>query len=73
MDGYSKILLTIIAASLVLIVAKLWEPREAHAQGFLSSAPTIGDFQDAKTTEQRQKLVRRIPLVRVQGGFVSTD
>ena len=73
MDRYSKVLLTIIAASLVLIAAKLWEPREAHAQSFLSSAPTIGDFQNAKTPEERQKLVRHIPFVRVQGGTVSVD
>jgi len=73
MDRFSKVLLTIIAASLVLIAAKLWEPREAHAQGFLSSAPTIGDFQDATTTEQKRKLVRRIPLVRVQGGHVGVN
>jgi hypothetical protein len=73
MDRYSKVLLTIIAASLVLIAARLWEPREAHAQSFLSSAPTIGEWQDAKTPEDRRKLFRRIPMVRVQGGQVAVD
>lgn len=73
MDRYTKVLLTIIAASLVLIAAKLWEPREALAQGFLSSAPTIGDFQDAYSADEKRKLIRRIPLVRVQGGSISVD
>lgn len=73
MDRYSKVLLTIIAASLVLIAARLWEPREAHAQSFLSSAPTIGDFRNAKTAEDRQKLVLRVPLVQVRGGSISID
>ncbi len=73
MDGFTKAVLTVIAVALTLIAAKMWAPGEAHAQGLFSGAPTVGEFQDAKTPEDKQKLFRRIPLVRVQGGTVSIN
>ena len=73
MDRFTKAVLAVIAFSLSLIAAKLWTPSEAHAQGLFSGAPTLGDFQDTKDPEARKKLLRRIPVVRVQGGTVSIE
>ena len=73
MDRFTKTVLAVIAVALSLIAAKMWAPSEAHAQGFLSGAPTIGEFQDAKTDEARSKLARRVPVVRVQGGSISIN
>ena len=74
MDRFTKAVFAVIAVSLVAIAAKLWAPSgEAHAQGMFSGAPTIGEFRDAKTDEQRDKLNRRIPVIRVQGGYISIN
>ena len=70
-DRYTKTVLTIIAASLSLIAAKMWEPREAHA-GVFGSAPTIGDLRNAKDSEARARVINNVPLVRVFGS-VSVD
>jgi hypothetical protein len=70
MDRFTKFLLVVIAIATSAIAFKMWMP-EANAQGFLSSAPTIGDFQDTKDPEGRRKLARRIPIIRVQGGQIS--
>ena len=73
MDRFTKAVLTVIAVSLLLIAAKMWVPNEAHAQSMFSAAPTIGEFQDVKSDEARTKLVRRVPIVRVQGGNISIN
>lgn len=73
MDRFTKCVFTVIAVSLAAIAAKMWAPAEAHAQGLFAGAPTIGEYQDTKTDSDRAKLNRRIPLVRVQGGFVSVN
>ena len=73
MDRFTKAMLAVIAVSLLSIAAKMWGPNEAHAQGFLSGAPTIGEFQDAKTPEDKQRIYRKIPMVRVQGGLISIN
>jgi hypothetical protein len=67
MDRISRFLLAVIAVSLAAIAAKLWHPAEAHAQAFLSSAPTVGEFQDAKSGDDKTRLLRRIPVVKVYG------
>lgn len=58
MDRYSQAVLTVIAAALVAIAAKLW------------SVPTTGDLMDsAKGSDQDAVLsvVKRVPLLRIQG------
>ncbi|RIZ70629.1 MAG: hypothetical protein D0528_01050 [Methylococcales bacterium] len=79
MDSYSKLVFTVIAVSLAIIAAKMLEPKAAYAGPF-SAGPTIGDFIDlreihdpVKLSEARSKLMRGIPLVRVQGGQISAD
>jgi hypothetical protein len=79
MDKYTKLVLTVIAVSLIIIAIKLWEPREAHTGPF-SSGPTVGDLMalreikdQAKLAAARDHLIRSIPLVRVQGGQISAD
>ena len=79
MDKYSKFIFTVIAISLVIIAAKVIEPQEAQAGAF-SSSPTVGDLMDlreiqdpAKLSEARNRIIRNIPLVRVQGGQISAD
>lgn len=79
MDLYTKIILTIIAISLVIIAAGKLETPTVHAGAF-SSGPTIGDLMDLrdihdqkKRSEIRTKIIRNIPLVRVQGGQISAD
>jgi hypothetical protein len=68
MDRFTKAVLAVIAFALCAIAAKMWEvPAAANAQGAISGAPTVGQFQDAQTVEQRAALVRRIPVVRVHG------
>ena len=70
MDRYTKTVLSVIAISLSLIAAKMWEPREAHA-GVFGSAPTIGDLLNTKDPEARVRLMNNVPLVRVVGGSIS--
>ena len=79
MDFYTKFVLTVIAISLVIIATGRIEPKEVHAGSF-SSGPTIGDLMDLrdihdqnKLAEARTKIMRSIPLVRVQGGQISAD
>ena len=72
-DKYLIIVLTAIAVFLLLITLKLYEPREVNA-ALVSGSPTIGDWEDSKYSDgTRRNLIRRIPLVRVHGGFVKTD
>ncbi len=78
MDRYTKVVLTVIAVALGVVALRIVEPQEANAAGFsLASAPTYGDIlalRDIKDTTQRKEaylaILRRIPLVRVQGGSV---
>ena len=79
MDFYTKGVLTIIAASLLVIALKQLEPKEAHA-GVFDGSPTVGDLMElqgikdaTKRQETAQKIMRRVPLVRIQGGNVSVD
>ena len=79
MDLYSKGVLTVIAVCLVVIALKQWEPKEAHA-GVFDGTPTVGDLMElrdikdpTKRQEAAQKIMRRVPLVRIQGGSVSVD
>ena len=72
MDRFTKFVLAVIAVALLAIAAKPSAP-EAHAQSFLSGAPTVGDFQDAKTPGDKARLLRRIPVIRVQGGTISVN
>lgn len=72
-DKYYKVVLTAIALFLLLIVLKLYEPREAKASLY-SSAPTVGELWDLNNIKDNERsmmasknLIRRIPLVRVHG------
>lgn len=64
-----SILLTVIAAALVSISVKLW----------FFAPPTFGDFlalrdvQSEKKTEARMAMMRKLPLVRVQGGDIDVS
>lgn len=80
MDKYTKAVLTVIAASLAVVALKLVQPQEAHAGLLSSSPPTYGDFlalRDIKDAAARKeaymKLMRSIPIVRVQGGQIDAD
>ena len=77
MDVYSKTILTVIAACLIVIAVKQVEPSEAHAGPF-DGAVTFGDVMDLQEIkdptareEAFKKINRRLPLVRIHGGFVS--
>jgi hypothetical protein len=79
MDFYTKFILTIIAISLLIIATGKFETQTVYAGPF-SSGPTIGDLMDLrniydqkKLSEARTKIMRNIPLVRVQGGQISAD
>lgn len=79
MDRYSKTVLTMIALSLAFIAVKMWQPQEAHT-GVFSGGPTRGDLLDlreikdsAKRRETRVRLLRSIPLVRIEGGHVEVS
>lgn len=68
MDKYTKVLLTLIAVSLVMISIKLWEPRSAEAL-FAYYGPTLGDLvrvqriEDAGKRENiMEQLTDKIPL-----------
>ena len=70
MDNYSKVILTIIAVALCAIAFKI----------FSNNNPTFGDYialREIKDYEQRKearlKLIKSLPLVRVQGGNVDVD
>ncbi|MEW6671771.1 MAG: hypothetical protein AB1427_08705 [Thermodesulfobacteriota bacterium] len=63
MDKTVKILLSIIAAALVLIAIKLWEPREAHS-GFVGGGPTFGKLKSAKG-ESLNDIIDDMPVVFV--------
>lgn len=75
MDNYSKAILTIIAVALCAIAFNLFTRDNSF-----STTPTFGDFialREIKDPEQRKeaglKLIKSLPLVRVQGGHVNAD
>ena len=79
MDAYTKSILTLIAVSLSAIALRLFEPQQAQAS-ILSQGPTLGDaldLRDIKDPKERKdaqtRLMRSIPLVRVQGGNVDVS
>ncbi len=79
MDLYTKAVLTVIAGALVVIGLRLGEPPPVQA-GLLDGAPTVGDFRrlrDLKDRNEKQRarqaLFDRIPMVRVQGGYVDVS
>ena len=79
MDKYTKAVLTVVAISLVVIALKLGQPKDARA-GVPSSPPTYGEFlalRDIKDEALRKdaymKLMRSIPVVRVQGGQIDAN
>jgi hypothetical protein len=68
MDCYTKVILTIIAAALIMITVRLWEPRSAEAV-FTNPGPMLGDLiriqnmqNSQKRKEQMDELADRIPL-----------
>jgi len=76
---YGNILLTIITASLVAIVAKLYLPQAEHI-GPRIALPRYGDLlalasvSDTAVRKQAlQELIRNLPLVRVQGGDIDVS
>ena len=75
MDNISKAILTVIAVALCVIAFKVH-----NLGGSFAGVPTFGDFialKDIKDPEQRKethlRLIKRIPLVRVQGGQIDAD
>ncbi len=75
MDNTTKAILTVIAAALCAIAFRLNFPG-----GSFVGVPTFGDFialRDIKDPEQRKeahlRLVKSLPLVRVQGGQIDAD
>jgi len=75
MDKTSKVILTVIAVALCAIAFKLYFPSSSF-----SGAPTYGDFialREVKDPKQRKEkrlnLMKKLPLVRVQGGNVDAD
>ena len=81
MDRYTKAVLTIIAVSLSVIALRMFEPQEAHAgRAFLSAGPTYGQIvslrevkDDAERRQAYRAILRRVPLVQVQGGSVDAE
>ena len=76
MDAISKGILSVIAVALCAIAFKLYSPNAVSFVG----APTRGDFQalkDITDPEQRReahlRLVKSIPLVRVEGGQIDVS
>jgi hypothetical protein len=75
MDNITKGILAVIAVALCTIAFKLYSPG-----GSFVGAPTFGDFyalREIKDPEQRKekrmRLMKSIPLVRVQGGQIDAD
>jgi hypothetical protein len=75
MDTYTKVVLTVIAIALCAIAIKLFNPRLGS-----SCSPTFGDFmalREIKDPNQRKetrlRLIKSLPLVRVEGGQVDAD
>jgi len=74
MDLFSKAALTVIAATLIFISAQAYQIKES----LKIHSPTVAEVQALKeikdTTKQKEartNLYGRVPLVRVQGGFVN--
>lgn len=75
MDTTSKVIFSVIAVALCAITFKLFSPG-----GSFVGAPTRGDFlalKDITDPEQRQevrlRLMKSIPLVRVEGGQIDAN
>ena len=75
MDNIDKAILTFIAVVLCVIAFKLYFPGSSF-----SGTPTLGDFialKEIKDSEQqkekRLKLMKSIPIVRVQGGQIDAN
>ena len=69
MDNYTKGVLTIIAAALVVIAFKLCEPKSVNAGKLLDPTPTLGDLarieqmeNDERREAYMEKLADNIPL-----------
>lgn len=78
MDFYSKLIFTIIALSLGIIAAQALAPKEAHAA--ILGGPTYGDLMDlskikdsSERSKEHRRIIRSIPLVRVQGGDIEVS
>jgi len=79
MDTYTKVILTVIAIALCAIALKLFNPRFGSS-GSPAKSPTFGDFmalREIKDPKQRKetrlRLIKSLPLVRVEGGQVDAD
>lgn len=75
MDNISKAIFSVIAVALCAIAFKLFSPGSSFV-----GAPTYGDFialRDIKDPEQRKetqvRLMKSLPLVRVQGGQIDAE
>ncbi len=80
MDKYSKVILTIIAVAVSLIAIKMYFPYVLDRDFAHHNLPDYGDFLRLREihdstirNESRSKLIRRLPLVRIQGGQVDAD
>jgi hypothetical protein len=72
MDGYTKLVLTLIAIALFILNLQMLRPHGAVVR--FDNTPTWGELMDLKDikdeTERRNKIMdiyRRIPFVRVEG------
>ncbi|PIW29815.1 MAG: hypothetical protein COW30_03925 [Rhodospirillales bacterium CG15_BIG_FIL_POST_REV_8_21_14_020_66_15] len=73
MDTYTKVVLTITAAALVVLAGRGLAPQTAEA-GIFQGGPTFGDFRrlgEIKDKSQRDEALRdliyRLPMVRIHG------
>lgn len=72
MDRYTKLILALIAISLIAIAIKLWEPAHSH-NGFLDKGPTLGDLVNLRKLKgealkkERERIFYNLPLVKVYG------
>jgi len=60
-DSYTRIILTIIALTLIVIAAKLGSPQPAYA--VFGGGPTLGDITNADNSEEKRKILMEAPLV----------
>jgi hypothetical protein len=74
-DTYTKVVLTIIAIALCAIAIKLFNPQLGS-----NGSPTFGDFMEMRQIkdpqqrkETRSRLLKSLPLVRIEGGQVDAD
>lgn len=72
---HADLVTTIYRLAVVILLAGIlivqWQSMNAASAGGIAAGPTLGDLRQAPDRAERQELISRMPLVRVQQGGIT--